>query len=183
MDAKIVYHGNIDGEDIVFRYPFPDDAIELMNYDNALSRENTFIRMQGEEKTIEDEQNFLTSVLESIKNKKAVVLFAVKGKKIIGVSNIELGDLIESHVGTFGITIAKEYRGRGLGKLLMTTIEKEALENLPDLEIIELGVFANNDLAISVYKKAGFIEEGRLPKGIKLENGYVDHIYMYKMIK
>lgn len=65
----------------------------------------------------------------------------------------------------------------------MQTVIDEAIKNLPGLEIIELGVYAENDLAKQMYKKFGFVEYGVLPKGIKKEDGYSDHIFMYKGVK
>lgn len=34
-----------------------------------------------------------------------------------------------------------------------------------------------------MYKKFGFLEYGSLPKGIKLENGYTNHVYMYRIVR
>lgn len=183
MEGKIVYQGvSKDGTEVIIRYPEAIDAEAMTYYINTLSDERTFIRFQGEHLTLQKELDFLASMLKRIEDKNAVMLLVYAGKKLIGISNIELGDKIERHIGTFGISISKEFRGKGIGKLLMELTEKEAISNLTNLEIIRLGVFANNPLAIEMYKKAGFIEEGRLPNGIKLENGYQDHIYMYKPV-
>jgi RimJ/RimL family protein N-acetyltransferase len=46
-----------------------------------------------------------------------------------------------------------------------------------------LYVFSNNAFAIKMYERAGFLEYGRLPRGVKLEHGYVDRISMYKPLK
>ena len=65
----------------------------------------------------------------------------------------------------------------------MEKVIDEARKNLPQLEIIMLNVFANNDLAKSMYKKFGFREYGILPQGIKLEKGYADDVLMYKVVR
>ena len=87
------------------------------------------------------------------------------------------------HEGVFGISVLKDYRGKGLGKLLMKLALDEAIKNLPNLRIITLGVFSTNDLAKEMYKNFGFIEFGRLPEGIFHRGKYIDHIYMYKKVK
>ena len=52
------------------------------------------------------------------------------------------------------------------------------------IEKIGLGVFANNITAINLYKKLGFVEEGRKIREIKIgPNRYVDSVLMYKFIK
>jgi ribosomal protein S18 acetylase RimI-like enzyme len=48
---------------------------------------------------------------------------------------------------------------------------------------VSLGVFSTNQRAISLYKKMGFVEEGRKIKEFKMsEREYVDDIIMYKMV-
>lgn len=184
MEGKIVYQGSTPkGTVIIIRYPEPIDAPTMTEYINTLSDERTFITYQGEHETLESETKFLTSIIEKIRNKKSIMLLVFAGSNLIGISGIDLGVKTNRHVGVLGISIAKNYRREGIGKLLMEYILKESINNLPELEIITLGVFSGNKLAMSWYKKLGFIEEGRLPNGVKLENGYQDHIYMYMPIK
>lgn len=90
-------------------------------------------------------------------------------------------DKAEKHVGTFGITMAKDFRNKGIGTTLMELVLEEA-KKLKDLKIITLGVFGNNPIAKNLYKKLGFVEYGYLPKGIVHKGKFVDHIYMYKEI-
>lgn len=183
MGRKVVYQGKTSkGIEITIRYPEILDAQAMTDYINTLSEERTFITYQGEKETPESEGKFLSSLLEKISNKKAVMLLVFANSDLVGISDVELGIRTGRHVGLLGISIAKEFRGEGIGKLLIEHLIKESKQNLVDLEIITLGVFSSNKLAINWYEKLGFIEEGRLPKGIKLANGYVDHIYMYKRV-
>lgn len=184
MEGKIVYQGKSPkGTEITIRYPETIDAKAMTDYINALSDERTFITFQGEHVTLESEVKYLIDQLEKIKSKKSVQLLVFTNKRLVGISEVDLGIRTGRHVGLLGISIEKNVRGKGIGTLLMKHVREEAVENLPDLEIITLGVFSGNSQAISWYKKLGFIEEGRLPKGVKLENGYQDHIYMYKPVK
>lgn len=46
-------------------------------------------------------------------------------------------------------------------------------------EQIELGVFADNNRALHMYKKAGFVQTGIIPRAYKLKDGtYRDEIQM-----
>lgn len=46
-----------------------------------------------------------------------------------------------------------------------------------------LGVFSTNHRAISLYKKMGFLEEGRKIFEFKLNDGeYIDDVIMYKFV-
>ncbi len=179
MEGKIVF----EGKGFIIRYPQADDAQEMCNYINALSKEQTYVRFQGEEVALENETKYLESQLKKISKNRSVELFVVSNNKIIGIAAIDLKDKTESHEGVLGISISKEFRGEGLGKTLMRLIIEEAEKNLPELRIISLGVFGDNTLAQQMYKKFGFNEYGRLPEGSKHKDKFVDHIYMFKKIK
>ena len=54
----------------------------------------------------------------------------------------------------------------------------------PVIEKLCLAVFATNEPAIGLYRKLGFVEEGRRPREVKLApNQYVDDICMYRFAK
>ena len=49
---------------------------------------------------------------------------------------------------------------------------------------VELDVMGNNERAIALYQKFGFVECGRVPHGIKFIDGsYTDLVTMIKMLK
>jgi ribosomal protein S18 acetylase RimI-like enzyme len=184
MESAIVYEGHLkNGDSYVLRYPQPGDEQMMTDYINALSAEKTYVRFQGEVLTVEEELAYLTGQLERIAHHQTVNLFIVTGQKIIGVSNIDMKDRTERHEANFGISIAKDFRGEGLGKILMEYMLKEAEKQLPNLKIITLSVYGNNDLAQNMYKKFGFVEYGTLPEGIIHRDQYVDHIFMYKKVR
>lgn len=183
MESKIVFEGKTDkGTEISIRYPQLSDATAMTDYINALSDERTFITYQGEHETLESETKFLTGRLTDVENNLSVFLIAFYQDRVIGISWIGMDKRTSKHIGVLGISVAKEYRGKGVGKLLMDQVLNEGKRNLEGLEIITLGVFANNEIAINWYKGLEFVEYGRLPKGIKLENSYEDHVYMYKRV-
>jgi len=93
------------------------------------------------------------------------LLLAEDKNKIVGISSVELRKDRESHVGEFGISIRKEYRGIGLGKKLMKEVLKLAKRELKP-KIIRLSVFSENKIAPNLYKKFGFKEVARIPKQI-----------------
>lgn len=181
--GKVIFQGKTKkGNEILIRYPLSTDVNMLHRYINTLSQEQTFIRFQGEEISIEEETNYLNSQIEKIEKGEAVKLFVFNNNELVAVSDIYLEDKISSHVGVFGITVAIEFRNEGIGKMLMELVLKEATENMPKLKIATLGVFSNNPLALEMYKKLSFREYGRLPKGVNHRGEFVDHIYMYKNI-
>jgi len=171
------------GKTVSFRYPTIDDVEILKNYINKISLEKTFISFQGEQQTFEEEKKWLESKLENMKNKKSVIVLAFINDKLVGESDIDSGIFFAKHVGNFGITIDIDFRGDGIGELLMDLIIKEAIKNIDGLKIIKLEVFSNNPIAPNLYKKMGFIEYGRLPEGAKHCNNFIDELLMYKRVK
>ena len=62
---------------------------------------------------------------------------------------------------TVGIRIGTPYRGRGHGQDAVRTLVEYGFSQL-NLEKISLQVLADDERAVGAYRKAGFIEEGRL---------------------
>lgn len=184
MQNNIIAKFNLeDGREVIFRYPQIKDAQIMADYINTLSKEHTFISFQGEEVSLEYEQKRLNKLLHQINEKEAIQLLAFYNSQLIGISDIIMRERAEKHVGSFGITIAKDFRGAGVGKKLMQTIIDEAIVKLPQLKILVLGVFNDNPIAQNMYMKMGFIEYGSLPQGL-MHQGHLDnHIYMYKKVR
>lgn len=181
MSSEIIYQGKSKkGKEFIIRYPVSGDLHSMLEYINTISKEQTFIAYQGEQVFLEDEEKYLEDVLSKIKNKKAVQLLAFYDGNLIGNSSIALKDKVSAHEGVFGISVANGYRGEGIGKKLMEIVLSEAKKHIPELEIITLGVFANNPQTIKMYENFGFKEYGRLPNGIIYKGRRVDHVSMYK---
>lgn len=169
-------------EQIQIRPLEQNDVQDLLSFMNVLSKEQTYIRLQGEELTMDEEIRYIDDFIRRVREKKAIKLLAFNGKELIGVADVYLKDKIENHIGVFGITIKKEWRGKGIGRKLMKQTLNEAIKSINGLKIIELGVFANNPIAKKMYEKMGFVEYGKLPKGIRHKGEFVDHLYMYKEV-
>lgn len=175
----IVHTAQLPEGELVIRYPVLSDAPVMCEYINTLSREQTFIRFQGEEISIEQETAFLNGLLRKINQQQAIMLLAFLNEKLVAISGIELKDKTEGHEGVFGISLAAEARGKGWGSLIMKLILDLATAELPDLKLITLDVFENNEAAIKLYQKLGFAEYGKLPGGIKYKGEYIDKILMF----
>jgi RimJ/RimL family protein N-acetyltransferase len=83
---------------------------------------------------------------------------------------------VSAHVGILGIGLAPAWRDMGLGRRLMTA----ALEAgwVWGFRRIELGVFAHNRRAHALYRKLGFVEEGRKRDHVLIDGTFHDEIMM-----
>jgi len=74
-------------------------------------------------------------------------------------------------VGTLAMAVARDRRGQGIGSaLLAAAIEWARLQRLHKLE---LDVFPHNQAAIDLYRKFGFVEEGRRVQHYRRASGEI----------
>ncbi|MDP3093782.1 MAG: GNAT family N-acetyltransferase [bacterium] len=184
MPGKTIFTGKTKkNRRITIRYAKKQDARLMLDYINTLSKEKTFIIFQGELISFKDEKKYLDSFFSQMKKNEAVKLLAFHGKELVGVADVRLKDRNTDHIGRFGLTVAKNFRNEGIGKLLMKLTLEEARKNIKKLRIIDLSVFANNTIAQRMYhKRFGFKKYGCLPKGIRHRSKFVDDILMYKEV-
>lgn len=85
---------------------------------------------------------------------------------------------VTSHVVDLTIAVHEGFQGMGFGKKLLSHLIDWARSN-PKVERVELRVRSSNTRAIELYKKLGFIEEGRMIKRLKIGPGsYIDDFVM-----
>ena len=171
------------GKEITIRQPKMSDLKATLKYINKLSKERTFITVQGEQRTLKEEREYIAGFIKNDKKKKGVHLMAFHKKELISLTGIDLHNNVENHIGEYGIAVAKDFRSVGLGKLMTKLILAEAKQEIRGLKIVQLKAFSINKRAINLYKKSGFKEYGRLPKGILYKGKYIDDILMYKNIR
>lgn len=128
--------------------------------------------------TAEQEGEYLKKKTES--DDEVEILAEIDGV-IVGLAGIDATgnkDKIR-HRADFGISIDKAYWNLGIGAALTDACIMCAKE--AGYEQIELNVVAENETAIAMYKKAGFMEYGRNPRGFKSRlTGYQEVVYMRK---
>jgi ribosomal protein S18 acetylase RimI-like enzyme len=93
-------------------------------------------------------------------------LVAVSGAEIVGSVHVERSP---PGFGEIGMAVTREWRGRGVGSALLAGAIEWARER--GLHKLSLGVFAHNAGAIALYRKFGFVEEGRRVKHYRRASG------------
>ena len=126
--------------------------------------------------TAEQEGRFLQKKTDS--ETEIEILAEVDGL-VVGLAGIEAvgsRDKIR-HRADFGISIDRKYWNLGIGTALLNACVDCARQ--AGYEQIELSVVAENESAIAMYRKAGFEEYGRNPRGFKSRlTGYQELVYM-----
>jgi putative acetyltransferase len=84
------------------------------------------------------------------------------------------------HSASLGIMVHTEYQGMGIGTKLLETVIDLA-DNWLMLKRLELEVFADNEKAINLYQKMGFIIEGVHKKSAIRNGRYADEMVMSRI--
>jgi N-acetylglutamate synthase-like GNAT family acetyltransferase len=130
--------------------------IEIINYSGEYANDFRDLNLEWLDKynlTESHDLEVINHPKEAILDKGGYIFLAREGDKIIGTAGLASeGDSIYELVK---MTVAPEFRGRGISKML---IEK-CLEKAKELKAKKLFLYSNSQLqtAISLYKKYGFV--------------------------
>jgi len=166
-----------DGRRVVLRSIRWEDLDDCLEFINSLVEEGADI-LRDTEVSREEEAEWLGRRLARIDKGEIIdVVAEVKGKMVAN-SEVEKRSSLMSHVGSLGIAIKSGYRGIGIGTKIMQTLIEASKK--AGLKILVLDVFDINETAKALYKKMGFKEAGRIPKGIYKKGKYIDLIRMVR---
>ena len=79
-----------------------------------------------------------------------------------------------------GIGIGRDFWGKGIGQDAVGTLVDYAFEHL-NMNRVELFVLADDPRAVGAYRKAGFVEEGRLRRKSWVRGEYHDELVMSRL--
>lgn len=106
-----------------------------------------------------------------------IQLVVVDGGRVVGWCDITSNTRAsQKHIGTLGTGLIPEYRGRGIGRALLTEAIRHGWEK--GLTRIQLDVNGENLNAIALYKKLGFETEGVKRKAFCMDGYYMDVVSM-----
>jgi RimJ/RimL family protein N-acetyltransferase len=92
---------------------------------------------------------------------------AVAGDEIVGILHVQPSGHGYAEIG---MLVAREWRGRGVGSALMQAGVEWTRER-GGIHKLSLSVFSHNAAGIALYKKFGFVEEGRRVKHYRRQSG------------
>ncbi|NPT58566.1 GNAT family N-acetyltransferase [Paraburkholderia elongata] len=110
--------------------------------------------------------------------KDGVNVCATIGGRMVGHAGLEVHRPSRAHLG---LAVHDAYHGRGVGSALLQGLTDCADASL-GLRRIELTVFCDNTPAIALYRKFGFVEEGR-SRGFAMCDGVLaDVLHMARLV-
>lgn len=171
-----------NGQEITLRPARVSDALPLIQTIKAYLADSEYIPQSPEEftMTLEQEENWIQSFLE--KDNSLLIVAEFEGR-IIG--NIDISGHHRSmmqHTAVIGMGILSDWRNSGLGTQLMQHGIRWAKEN-SILELLWLQVYTENQMAIALYKKMGFLENGIIKNFFNHSTRYYDNLTMSLSVK
>ncbi len=169
------------GKKFTLRSPLLSDLKGLYKFISDLTAEDIYLLRGPEDSlTLTQEEKWLKGKLQQMREREVVIIDALFGEKIAGQVELEVGSFRGRFLGKIGVSIAKEFRGEGLGERLMQEIEAQAKKL--KLKILHLEVYVENKVAENLYKKMGYVEFGMLPGSIEYKGNMLDEKYLFKRI-
>jgi diaminopimelate decarboxylase len=155
----------------------PGDARSFLDMWREVVAEQRYVRSEEAQRTVRFyRRRFRRSWTDS-----EAQLVAVAGRRVVGHLTIQRdAHPVAHHVATLGIAVAADRRGGGVGSALLAEALRWARS--VGVEKIVLSVYPHNTAAISLYRKFGFVDEGRLVRQSRKSYGYEDEILMAKWL-
>lgn len=166
------------GAELPVRNAVASDARALRDVMQRTHGETDYLLSYPDEQSVDDEQE-ARSLVETERSDNEVELVAVVDGKIVGSAGVAAvgGRRKVLHRARFGISVLKDYWGLGIGRVLMeASIDCARRAGYTQLE---LEVVADNERALSLYRRVGFEEYGRNPRGYRsAAAGYQELVHM-----
>jgi RimJ/RimL family protein N-acetyltransferase len=161
----------------VVRPATPRDAASFLELWRAVVAEKVYVRTEAVNTSLRHQRRRFRHAWTP--NEAEIV--AVEGSRVVGHLNVSREESPATrHVASLGMCVASDRRGAGVGTALLDECMRWA--KAVGVEKLALSVYPHNDRALGLYRKFGFVEEGRLTGHSKKSIGYRDEIVMGKWL-
>lgn len=171
-----------DGRKVLLRHVEVADAPRVIEFVQGFVYDSEYVPLsEGEfNPTMAEEEQILSNYVERSNSLFLVAEF--EGKLVANINVDGNQRKILRHTAVFGMGMHKEWQSCGLGTAILSAAIDWGRNN-PELEILFLQVYAENEAGLALYRKMGFTEHGRLPGFFKQNGRYHDEIAMYLRLK
>lgn len=172
-----------NGQMVILHSPDMFDAGQLLEHMKRTSAETEFMSRYPEEINISvDSQSRFLQMIENDPDNFMLAAY-IDGRMVGNAAVTRVQDKIKyRHRANFGISLREEVCSIGLGTIMMQEILEIVRQS--SFEQLELTVFADNERAIRLYEKAGFVKTGVLPRAYRLKDGsYHDEVQMVYRVR
>jgi RimJ/RimL family protein N-acetyltransferase len=161
-----------NGTAVTLRPAKESDAADIITSVEEIVKAGEYLQKEAT-RTLEEEVSFI----KEMKEKGNMYTVVEIGGKAVGICRIVKGELeMKKHTGNFRTWISSEGQGLGISSEIMSYSINWGSKN--GLFKIWLTVFAENEIAVKVYEKAGFVEEGRQKGQANINGSLQDELFM-----
>lgn len=170
------------------RSALPEDAPAVLECAREVFATSNHTLTKADEFTMSEpqEREFLASILEHPRQVFVIALERdLPGAAVLGMATLKAAIPKRKlrHTVELGMGVRSSHRGRGVGAALLGACMAWAVEH-PEIEIVTLGVYADNAAGLALYRRFGFQTYGQLPGGCKHDDGSTwDQVMMYRRTK
>ena len=167
---------------VTIREATKEDAAAILSFMATVGSQsdNLVTDEKGLPNSLGQEEAYLQHKMES---KNSIQLLAFEDHVLIGSAGCDASTRQRiCHSGEIGISVLKSYWGKGVGSALLDFLVQWARTSETGLRKLNLTVRSDNDRAIALYKRFGFIEEGRVKRLFLINGVFYDGMTMGLLI-
>jgi RimJ/RimL family protein N-acetyltransferase len=178
IPGKVLEEFTVNGKKVVFRFLRVSDLGSGLKHINFLIRERAYIAAQKPVSRKKEMEWIKKELAEMKKGEKAAVVAEVDGK-FSGIAEVwRCPADANRHVSEISIGFSSN-RGIGLGKRTIALLEKIARKDFRS-KILVIKCYECNCPALGLYRKMGFRQTGKVPKGCNYYGKYMDEVTLVK---
>jgi RimJ/RimL family protein N-acetyltransferase len=169
-----------NGLRITIRPAEPDDSCAIINTVRSNAMERSYVLMEHYGKDPESEREYIVG----LDGKKNLLIVAEADSEVVGclaALQADAGMRPEtSHILHIGLHLSEAFRGLGIGRSLLDYSIEWASEMR--FKKLEANIFTTNKRSLSMFRKAGFMEEGVRQNRVRIGTEFVSEVLMGKML-
>jgi RimJ/RimL family protein N-acetyltransferase len=149
-----------------------EDIREFQRFINTLTREGTYL-LVDKPVTLKEEKQWLRTQFQAQQKGEQLYLKALADGRLVGDCLAKPGFGRNHGNINLGIAVVKDWRGKGIGRLLLEEIIERSEQKWHPTNIY-LHVVSANTKARQLYESLGFRVIARLPQWFKCKEKYLD---------
>ncbi len=179
MDAVTKFTAK-NGAEITIRPAQPEDSCAILSTVRSNAMERSYVLMEQYGKDDESEREYIAG-LDGATN---LLIVAVADTMVVGclaALQADSGLRPETrHILHVGLHIREAFRGQGIGPRLLQYSLQWAGEK--GFKKLEANIFTTNKRSLSMFRNAGFAEEGVRKNRIRMGRDFISEVLMGKML-
>jgi len=166
-----------DGNEVLIKsLTGKEDVREFQNFINTITGEDSHLLLD-KPLTLKEEKIWLKNQIQANRKGVQIYLKALTNGHLIGVCNAQRGIYRNRGNVNIGVALEKNWRGRGLGRVLLMEIITLA-EKKWHPKNIYLHVASPNRTALALYRSLDFRTLAKLPQWFEYKGKYCDEFIL-----